>query len=1105
MPDEIEQVTEESIQSRSRGKDPSTIGYSVLHWFAQAGETLAPWWSTKRDAMLREFAKESDHWAGAMSTMSGKIAAIPFHIEPRDLSIKAWMKQADEYERRLYELSEFGDGYDSLIAKTLQAFGQQDNGFFWEIIGDGKKDGPITGPALGLAVLDSSRCVRTGDPEFPVIYRDAAGQRYRLHRTRVAFRASMPSDREEMHGIGFCPLSRAANTCQHLIDIATYEQEKLGSRPRRGILLTGGGLGPQHLQSAIRLADSTMDAKSLSRYGEMVALGSPTTPDATITLIDLAGVPDGFDKQLSITLGMYAIALAWNIPPRWLWPATATGATKADAMFSHIAGQGAGVGAILTMFTLLLGGSPLGQKHLTGKFLPPHLKIVYDFQDDEQDRMVAEIREKRANRRKVDLETGVIDTRTARQQAMDSGDITEQQYNSLELEDGRLPDGRDVLTLFSSTDDFYLRLLDVGVPNPLALDINDPFTMLVEIDATALDAQDVLVTATNAKQKLQAEQAIAALGKLKEAYSEIVTQQLQAQVTEELTGEEAQSQEEPEQETEQEQLGQPEQEPEQEQDEQPESEQEEKGFNFGARMGEVIGGNLARGAGGRFVSADQIRSGMLSALLERLRGKREGGDLSAAEQKRLENRQAVIDKLSGRLAAGTISGLASLRNGDTPDNVSLLVGRGFAKRNPDGTINMTARGRKLMNAANAGDVDRATEALQAKPARGGGGGGGKTDEQREQERLQEIADNRSKVANTLDEDLAADFDALGAFFDGADIDTATGERLAQAGLIEYDPEGQPRLTAAGRRAMRAASRGDTRAAQDAISVARERAAKIEDAITGLDDQIEAIEMQFADLDAIGATMDPDDAERLRERLAQLRERREEQASKLRAKALFTKQGDDEPPDRSTLEDDLEAAIQPILRRYRREAARAIKQGERPDTEGMRDDIIDALIPILILAALSALNHYEEQFQLYLSDEDTLEQVTQWANQHAEREASRIMQTTDGLLSESAQVIDDTERSREIAQQAFTDERAQRIGITEITMALAAGALLYQAIVRTRHNVEIELLWFTQEDERVCPVCAPLHATTQEVWSQQFPSGPPAHVRCRCGITARRKR
>jgi len=269
------------------------------------------------------------------------------------LSIKAWIRQADEYERRLYELSEFGAGYDTLIGKTLQAYGQQDNGFFWEIIGDGNKDGPIVGPALGIAVLDSARCTRTGDPEFPVVYRDATGTRYRLHRSRVAFRASMPSDQEEMYGVGLSPLSRAINTVQHLIDISTYEQEKLGSRPKRGILLMGGGLDPTDMESAVRLADSTMDARSLARYGQMVAMGSRNITEPTINLIDLASVPDGFDKEMSTTLGMYAIALAWNIPPRWLWPATATGATKADAMFSHIAGQGAGVGAILTTITLL--------------------------------------------------------------------------------------------------------------------------------------------------------------------------------------------------------------------------------------------------------------------------------------------------------------------------------------------------------------------------------------------------------------------------------------------------------------------------------------------------------------------------------------------------------------------------------------------------------------------------------------------------------------------------------------------------------------------------------------------------------------------------------
>lgn len=191
-----------------------------------------------------------------------------------------------------------------------------------------------------------------------------------------------------------------------------------------------------------------------------------------------------------------------------------------------------------------------------------------------------------------------------------------------------------------------------------------------------------------------------------------------------------------------------------------------------------------------------------------------------------------------------------------------------------------------------------------------------------------------------------------------------------------------------------------------------------------------------------------------------------------------------------------------MRRARRQAIAAIEnEGEDFDSDRMRQEIAEALAGALILAAIAALSHYEEQFQLYLDDGDTLEQITQWANQHAEREAARIMQTTDSLLSD-AELEDDPQRSSDIAEQAFTDERAQRIGITEITMGLAAGALLFAAIARARHNVDVELIWYTQDDERVCPVCAPLHGTTQDEWGQQFPDGPPAHVRCRCGLTAR---
>lgn len=852
MPDLLESLAENSIQQRAGGNGDAaagTIGYSLLRWFAPSGETVPPWWSPDRDRRLRQMSKASDHYSGAQNTIVTKIAAIPFRVEPRDPSVKAHRRQAEDYTIRLYEGSEYGEGYDAWINRILSDWSNQDNGFFSEVIGDGKKDGPIEGPALGLAALDASRCQRTGDPQFPVVYRDTDGRAYKLHRTRVIYRASSPSNAAEMNGVGFCPLSRAVNNVQHLVDIATYEQEKLGSRPKRAILLLGGGLQTTDLQSAMRLTGDTIDGQGLARYSKMVAMGSADIADPSIELIDLMSVPDGFDKQTSTTLGVYAIALAWGIPPRWIWPATATGATKADAMFSHMAGQGSGVGSILTMLTILLGGSPQGARHMIGKFLPPHLKLVYDFQDDEQDRAVAEIKEKRAKQRETDLNTGVIDVRTAREQMLSSGDVTDQQFARMELEDGRLPDGGDVLQLFSSTEDAFIRLLDLDVDEPLAIDVHDPADMLIAIDVAALNAQDELANATSAKAQARAEQSLSALGKLKDMYVDILTQELQAEVEAEIEAEGGQ----PEQaEQEQEQT---EGEEEAEDQESPD-EQEEKGFNYGAKVGEVIRGRLVRGAGGKFASEGQIRSGILSKLLDRLRNRR-GDRLGAAEQKRLENRGTVSEKLGDSLPGGvaTLDGLSSIRSGDAPDNSDALIGRGLAERNADGSVSMTSRGRSLLGAANSGDVDRARTALKPKPAKGGRAKKPKKTAaqrklEREQAKLEEQASNRAAVAEQLPDDLpTADFDALNVFEAGGDLDPIIAQSLADNGLVEFDQDGTPRLTTSGRQVSRASARGDARGTLDALSRGRDRVQAAQDRADANRAKAEEADARAGELDA----------------------------------------------------------------------------------------------------------------------------------------------------------------------------------------------------------------------------------------------------------------
>jgi len=63
------------------------------------------------------------------------------------------------------------------------------------------------------------------------------------------------------------------------------------------------------------------------------------------------------------------------------------------------------------------------------------------------------------------------------------------------------------------------RLLNVGVPEPLDIATNDAALVIPSIDAAILSAQDELVNASSAQYKDRAEQAIAALRRLKEQYS----------------------------------------------------------------------------------------------------------------------------------------------------------------------------------------------------------------------------------------------------------------------------------------------------------------------------------------------------------------------------------------------------------------------------------------------------------------------------------------------------------------------------------------------------------------------------------------------------------
>jgi hypothetical protein len=506
---EIQNLVEQSI-ANTIAKPPSTEGGGLymVQYLARSGLSMYPWWSPLRDVQLANFWKQVDYLSGAIYTMESKMSAIPVKVQARDQSIKEHVKESNSETERLLVGAEFGQGWSAFYEKFVEALITQDNGTFAEIIGRGRPDGPIIGRPITMRTLDPALCQRTGDPEFPVIYHDPNGKMFKLHFTRVMYKAQMESTIAQMFGVGFCGISRAINTAQSHLDILIFKQEKLGSRPRRGIMVTGGGLDPEDVAGAFQRIEGIEDSQALSRYSKIAVVGDSSLPEARIELTDISSLPDGFDERTNVELGMAVISMAFGMDARELFPALQTGATRADALIQHLKQRGKGPGQIIQLTELMFNS----------KYLPPHLKLVFDFQDDEEDRQSAETKEVRSRRWATSIKDGSFDTHTSRAQMVEVGDLERGQFERLELEDGRLEDGTSVLALFYSEDARISKFLKLPTDNPLDIETNTWDKLKDAAEKNTIEALTTIVNSSNPDERWSAQKALSALRELRKMY-----------------------------------------------------------------------------------------------------------------------------------------------------------------------------------------------------------------------------------------------------------------------------------------------------------------------------------------------------------------------------------------------------------------------------------------------------------------------------------------------------------------------------------------------------------------------------------------------------------
>lgn len=365
-----------SVQTRFREKADEPVVHLVLRYAKQAGEI--PKWGDqpRRDEQLRKLWKApgNDLLQGAMSSVVKKMNALDWVIQGPKRTAKRlqWMLAKD---------SEMGKGWLSLLAKGVLDYCSQDKGLFWEIVRETKS---ISSRIVSIAHLDAARCWATNDSEYPVIYVDKKNKKHKLHDSQVMHIVDIPHPGEDSNiDIGLCAVSRVLKSAKVIQQLMQYKDEKLSTRPVPGIAIAKGITGPQ-----LRAALEDADRQDVEKKGRLMYRGIPvitaisTDYEAGIDLVEFRSVPDIMDMDTEITFFIYTLALAFGVDAREFWPATVTGATKADALIQAQKARGKGPGELIAQLEF----------QLNTKVLPKNCTFKFDYQDDEEDRLQTEIK-----------------------------------------------------------------------------------------------------------------------------------------------------------------------------------------------------------------------------------------------------------------------------------------------------------------------------------------------------------------------------------------------------------------------------------------------------------------------------------------------------------------------------------------------------------------------------------------------------------------------------------------------------------------------------------------------------------------------------------------
>lgn len=166
-----------------------------------------------------------------------------------------------------------------------------------------------------------------------------------------------------------------------------------------------------------------------------------------------------------------------------------------------------------------------------------------------------------------------------------------------------------------------------------------------------------------------------------------------------------------------------------------------------------------------------------------------------------------------------------------------------------------------------------------------------------------------------------------------------------------------------------------------------------------------------------------------------------------------------------------------------------------------------LIKLFLEGLISGVGLTEAEIGIYLADgsvnaralEAARTYVTDWLEQLDETSRDAVRDAVETFVREPGTTVGDMV---DMLSETFGEARSWRIATTETTRVYAQADDLYaQEMAQQYPDMTVTKQWWTNNDDRVCPICGPLHGREVGINEPFDPANgiesPPAHVNCRC--------